>query len=51
MVNGARKAGFDHERGKGVQCHLNGEELPYTFSGVDRWLEDFITEVDKRGAR
>lgn len=46
--NGARIVGFDNERGKGDQCHLDGEERPYTFTTLDQLIEDFIAEVVKR---
>lgn len=51
VVGGVRVVGFDNERGKGDHCHLDGEEIPYDFTTVDRLIEDFITEVDKRRAR
>ena len=45
-VDGVRVVGFDNERGKGDHCPLNGRELPYTFTTVDAWVEDFIAAVD-----
>jgi hypothetical protein len=50
VVNGERVVGFDNERGKGDHCHLDGTELPYTFTGVDQLIEDFITAVAARRA-
>lgn len=47
-VNGERVVGFDNERGKGDHCHLDGAEHPYEFSSVERLIEDFIVEVEKR---
>lgn len=40
--------GFDNERGKGDHCHLDGNELPYTFVNVDLLIQDFIREVESR---
>lgn len=34
--HGVRIVGFDNERGKGDHCHLDGQELPYTFTGVEQ---------------
>lgn len=31
------------ERGKGDHCHLDGMEVPYSFTGVEQLIEDFIT--------
>ena len=50
VVDGVRIVGFDNERGKGDHCHMDGIELPYTFTSVDQLLEDFIAAVDKRRA-
>lgn len=46
--NGARIVGFDNERGKGDHCHLDGQELPYTFVSVEQLVEDFIAAVTAR---
>ena len=46
--NGVRIVGFDNERGKGDHCHLDGQEIPYIFKGVDQLVEDFITAVSIR---
>ena len=45
-VGGVRVVGFDNERGKGDHCHLQGRELPYSFTTVDALVEDFIAAVD-----
>ncbi len=45
--SGTRVVGFDNERGEGDHKHIGGEEEPYVFAGVDRLIEDFITEVEK----
>lgn len=45
---GQRIVGFDNERGKGDHMHLDGRELPYQFISLERLIEDFISEVDKR---
>jgi hypothetical protein len=33
-----------------VICHLDGAELPYTFTGVAQLVEDFIAAVSARRA-
>jgi hypothetical protein len=48
IVGGIRVVGFDNERGKGGHCHLDGIEGPYDFSSLERLIEDFIAEVEKR---
>jgi hypothetical protein len=48
--DGVRIVGFDNERGKGDHCHLDGQELSYTFAGVDQLVEDFIAAVAARRA-
>lgn len=48
IVGGARLVGFDNERGKGDHCHIDGEERPYNFTTIERLIEDFIAEVEKR---
>ena len=50
FVDGVRIVGFDNERGKGDHCHMDGKELPYTFTSVDQLLEDFIAAVETRRA-
>ena len=47
---GRRIVGYDNERGKGDHCHLDGQELPYVFRGVDLLVEDFIAAVELRRA-
>lgn len=46
IVAGARVVGFANERGKGDHMHVDGKELPYAFTTVDRLVEDFIAAVD-----
>ena len=50
MLDGVRIVGFDSERGQGDHCHLDGKELPNTFTSVDQLLEDFIAAVETRRA-
>ncbi len=50
VMDGQRVVGFDNERGKGDHCHLDGAELPYTFTGVAQLVEDFIAAVSARRA-
>lgn len=51
IVDGVRVVGFDNERGKGDHCHLDGVEMPYTFTGVEQLVEDFIAAVAARRAK
>jgi len=48
IVDGQRRVGFDNERGKGDHCHLDGQEIPYEFRGVEQLVEDFIAAVESR---
>ena len=48
VEQGVRVVGFDNERGKGDHYHLDGEEIPYVFSSVEKLIEDFIAAVDAR---
>ena len=50
VVNGVRIVGFDNERGKGDHCHIDGKEVPYAFTSVEKLLEDFIAVVETRRA-
>jgi len=50
VVEGVRVVGFDNERGKGDHCHLDGVEMPYTFTSVEQLIEDFIAAVAARRA-
>jgi hypothetical protein len=50
IVDGQRVVGFDNERGKGDHCHLDGQEQPYEFRGVEQLVEDFIAAIDLRRA-
>lgn len=47
-LHGERIVGFDNERGKGDHCHLDGQEQPYEFRGVEQLVEDFIAAVAAR---
>ena len=50
VVDGVRAVGFDNERGKGDHCHIDGTEVPYTFTDVEQLIEDFIAAVAARRA-
>jgi hypothetical protein len=50
IVDGIRVVGFDNERSKGDHCHLDGVEHPYRFQSLERLIEDFIAEIEKRRA-
>lgn len=41
---------YDNERGKGDHRHVDGAELPYEFTTVERLLDDFESDIQKRGA-
>jgi hypothetical protein len=47
-VDGTRIIGFDNERGKGDHCHIDGQEIAYTFKNVEQLIEDFIAAVNAR---
>jgi Family of unknown function (DUF6516) len=40
-----RIVGYDNERGKGDHKHVDGVEVPYQFTSVERLMEDFLTDV------
>lgn len=42
---GVREVGYDNERGKGDHRHLRGVEMPYTFTSVEKLIEDFWSDV------
>lgn len=46
--NGVRIVGFDNERGKGDHCHLDGAEIAYAFTTVEKLVADFLLEVRRR---
>ena len=43
---GEKLVGYDNERGKGDHKHLNGVEESYTFSTLERLLDDFQADVE-----
>ncbi|MBI4185263.1 MAG: hypothetical protein HY521_14825 [Proteobacteria bacterium] len=43
--SGVREVGYDNERGKGDHRHFRGLEAPYSFSGVERLMVDFWSDV------
>lgn len=45
---GRRVVGFDNERDKGDHRPLDGREVAYDFESLERLIEDFIAEVEKR---
>lgn len=47
IVNDERVIGFDNERGKGDHCHKHGDEMPYSFTGLEQLVDDFIKEAEK----
>ena len=42
---GRRLVGYDNERGKSDHRHLEGRELPYAFTTVERLVADFLADV------
>ena len=46
--NGMRLVGYDNERGKDDHRHLDGHEIPYDFTSVERLVQDFLADVRKR---
>ncbi|OLP61718.1 hypothetical protein BJF93_08125 [Xaviernesmea oryzae] len=46
--DGVRIVGFDNERQKGDNCHLDGVETTYRFTSVDRLVDDFLAHVKRR---
>ena len=47
LKNGRRVVGFDNERGKGDHRHVRNMEAPYAFVSLDRFLDDFIREIER----
>ena len=37
---------YDNEMGKGDHKHLGGQEIPYTFTTVERLVADFQNDID-----
>jgi hypothetical protein len=46
IVNGLRVIGYDNERGKGDHRHINGLELPYSFSTPSQLMSDFQADLE-----
>ena len=42
---GERFVGYDNERGKGDHRHVKGKQEPYSFSTVEKLIEDFLEDV------
>lgn len=51
VVGGVRVVGFDNERGKGDHCHLDGSEVPYTFTSVEQLIRARQTSPFRAGSR
>ena len=45
---GRRIIGFDNERLKGDHHHIDGIEIPYVVTSVDKLVDDFLSEVRAR---
>jgi len=48
VVKDVCRVSYDNERGKGDHCHLDGEEEPYEFRGLEQLLSDFWRDVNER---
>lgn len=48
VLNGKRLVGYGDECGKGDHKHLDGKESVYRFVSIDRLLDDFLAEVERR---
>ena len=48
VVKDACRVRYDNERGKGDHRHLDGEERPYAFRGLEQLLSDFWRDVNER---
>ena len=46
-MSGTRVIGFANARGKGDHSHIQGQERPCRFTGVDQRIEDFIAQVQQ----
>jgi hypothetical protein len=42
---GQRLIGYDNERGRGDHRHVEGKQLPYTFTTPEQLIEDFLADV------
>ena len=48
VVKDVCRVRYDNERGKGDHRHLDGEERPYAFRGLEQLLSDFWRDVNER---
>jgi hypothetical protein len=48
---GQRIIGYDNERGKGDDKHVDGIERPYRFSGLDALERDFFADIENWSTR
>ena len=44
---GERLVCYDNERGKGDHRHVAGKEEPYSFTSVEKLIEDFKADVQR----
>ncbi len=42
---GQRIVGYDNERGKGDQRHLQGEQIAYDFVSPSKLIDDFLADI------
>jgi Family of unknown function (DUF6516) len=45
---GVRVVGYDNERPKGDHCHIEGKEMAYEFTDVEKLVNDFMNDVRSR---
>ena len=46
-LNGVSRVRYDNERGKGDHRHIGSEEFEYTFTSLEKLLEDFKADVER----
>ncbi len=46
-IKGERIVGYDNERGKGDHRHHRDGEQRYSFSSIEKLIEDFRRDIDK----
>jgi hypothetical protein len=43
--DGLRLVSYGNEHGKGDHKHVRDDELPYTFTDLERMIDDFMVDV------
>lgn len=47
VINGECVLRYDNERGKGDHRHIDGQELPIVFSGLEELFEAFQADMER----